>query len=241
MRQSITTLFSAFGFTNTQTDSEVMFFTRTEEDRAEYYLVLIINKTGLVSEIEQKFEIVNALFDNKKRESRDIEKNTSLIIFVEFESYREDCPKYKNRLLQIEENEYFYRKYVIPYTPIALSNFTAEDNFVNSIEQTISNEKNFDAFNSDMFENEPYFFAMQLYIKLPFLNLNINRSENFFTIAAMLSEKIGTNEQLFLARVLDTPQLEQNERDQLLQKVLDPNDNSFDIFINSFIGDAPAT
>lgn len=241
MKEFITNLFAAFGFVTAETQGSTMFFTRAEGDRSEYYLLLFVKKTDLSDGMDAKFEMVNELFDIKKEVARDIEKNTSLVICVEFDSYREDCARYKNRLLQIEEDEFSYRKYVVPYTLAALSGLNEHENIVHLINQTISDENSFEAFNNQMFSSERYFLAMQLFIKLPFLNLSVSRSGDFVTIAALLSRKISSNEQQFLNNLLETRQPEQNEREQLLQKVLDPHDNSFDALLNSFIDNASST
>lgn len=241
MEEFITRLFAAFGFETDETLRTTMFFTRAREDRSEYYLVLFVKKADLSSRIDAKFEEVNELFDAKKQAARDIEKNTSLIICVEFDNYREDCLRYKNRLLQIEEDEFFYRKYVVPYTQTALSGLNTSEHILDSIRQTIADEGKFEDFNRQMFSNEPYFLAMQLFIKLPFLNLGANPIGDFVTIEVLLSQKIASTEQHFLSNVLRSDPLEQNQRDLLLKKVLDPNDNSFDEFINSFLGNATST
>lgn len=241
MEKFVNRLFADFGFVTEEVLNTPMFFSRQGKDRAEYYLLLLVGKTDLSSSMDSKLERVNILFNEKKKSAKDVEKNTSLVIFVEFDSFREDCLKYKNRLLQIEEDEYFYRKYVIPYTKDALSLFNAQESIENSINKAITDESNFETFNNHMYSNEPYFFAMQLCIKLPFLNLSVNRSGEFATIETLLSQRIATTEQRFLDNILQTHQPEQNERDQLLKKVLDPNDNTFDSFINSFLGDAPTS
>ncbi|WP_126248005.1 ABC-three component system middle component 1 [Chitinophaga rhizosphaerae] len=238
MENIITQLFIKFGFVTLETDSRIKFFTNSNSDRSEYYLVLFIKKADL-STIDVNLTEVLTLFESKKALATDVEKNTSLIICVEFENYAEDCVRYKNRLLQLEEDEFFYRKYVIPYTPNALLGLNNQNDIVTSIHQIISDEERFDAFNTQIFANEIYFLAMQLSIKLPFFNLNVARSDDFISISELLSQKISQGEQQFLSSILKAPQLEQNQRDQLLQKVLDPNDTTFDTFINSLIDDAP--
>lgn len=241
MEEFITKLFAALGFITEETTSSTMFFARAQEGRSEYYLLLFVKKEDLSDGMTTKFEEINALFDTKKKNARDIEKNTSLIICAEFENYREDCLRYKNRLLQIEEDEFFYRKYVVPYTQVALSGLNNSEDLLHSLRDTIAHEGSFEAYNNQMFANEAYFLAMQLFIKLPFLNLSVNSSGDFVTIETLLSQKIAANEKEFLDGVLRTGPVQPEERDQLLKKILDPNDNSFDEFINSFLGNASST
>jgi hypothetical protein len=55
------------------------------------------------------------IFNKKKKDLNEIEKNTSLIILLKVENLKKDFEELKNQIMRIEEDEYFFRKYIIIY------------------------------------------------------------------------------------------------------------------------------
>ena len=116
-----------------------------------------------------------------------LEKNSSLLILVESSSIN-DIERLQSQILLIEEDQYYVKKYVIIYTPTALS----------KISRLSSNEELLAALNSRISfqsilpngfnpENEEYVLLLQLFIKLPFLTLKFPEDEYL-----SLQEKLGT-------------------------------------------------
>ncbi|WP_285009859.1 ABC-three component system middle component 1, partial [Lactococcus formosensis] len=104
-----------------------------------------------------------------------IKKNTSLLLFVKVKNIREFYNNYINKIMKIEEDEYYFRKSVILYTDSGLQNLKYYCTTERIIEYIFSkNEEEsikFEAFECDMFFEDAYFIAMQLVIKLPFISL----------------------------------------------------------------------
>ncbi|VTS73092.1 ABC-three component system middle component 1 [Streptococcus australis] len=119
------------------------------------------------------FEKLN---DNK------IKKNTSLFVTIKVDELKQSYESLRNMIMKVEEDEYYFRKYVILYTEEGLSrlNSNIEDllNYIQSISP--EGEYLFDKFESDMFFDTSYFIAIQLIIKLPFASLH--HSDNHFEI-----------------------------------------------------------
>ena len=115
----------------------------------------------LISEFEK-------IQDNK------VKKNTSLFVIVKFENF-EEYGRFKNIAMRIEEDEYYFRKYVIFYTEEGLVELKpSADSLLQYIQENDDNSDEnslFDKFEKDMFFNDAYFIAMQLIIKLPFISL----------------------------------------------------------------------
>ena len=124
----------------------------------------------LISEFEK-------IQDNK------VKKNTSLFVTVKFENL-EEYERFKNIAMRIEEDEYYFRKYVIFYTEEGLIELKSHADSLLQYIQANSDESDeeslFDKYEKNMFFDDAYFIAMQLIIKLPFISLP--HSDNRFEV-----------------------------------------------------------
>mgnify|MGYP000895981383 FL=1 len=119
------------------------------------------------------FEKLN---DNK------IKKNTSLFVTIKVDELKRSYESLRNMIMRVEEDEYYFRKYVILYTEEGLSRLNSNiEDLLNYIQSTSpEGEYLFDKFESGMFFDTSYFIAIQLIIKLPFASLH--HSDNHFEI-----------------------------------------------------------
>ena len=161
-----------------------------------------------------------------------VEKNSSLLILVESSSII-DIERLQSQILLIEEDQYYVKKYVIIYTPSALtkvSNFAANSR----LQSALNNRKSFQSISSNGYnkENEDYIVLLQLFIKLPFLTLKFSEDE-FISLPEKLETNLGedfsifqqllnSNEQL---QNIDYTSLENESEIENLLKILtnDPN------------------
>lgn len=94
------------------------------------------------------------------------EKNTSLIILVKVDDLKEKFALLKNTILSVEEDIYFFRKFVILYTNDStayVQNVIDESNFYETLDAGIND------FEKNMYFDSNYFVLMEIAIKLPFL------------------------------------------------------------------------
>jgi len=119
---------------------------------------------------------ITKLNDNK------IKKNTSLFVTIKVDELKQSYESLRSMIMKVEEDEYYFRKYVILYTEEGLSRLNSNiEDLLNYIQSTSpEGEYLFDKFESDMFFDTSYFIAMQLIIKLPFVSLH--HSDNHFEI-----------------------------------------------------------
>ena len=92
--------------------------------------------------------------------------------------------------MTIEEDEYYFRKYVIFYTEDGLSKLAPD---TQNLIDYIQSENLFDEFENNMFFDESYFIAMQLIIKLPFISLP-HSNDYFETVEDRIESRIKTVE-----------------------------------------------
>ena len=145
----------------------------TNQLKSEYFIVSQYSQEELhdffendkTSQIIDKFER-----QSKISEHENIKKNTSLFILVEVDNLKEafEDDKIQKSILLIEEDYYYFRKFIILYTRnglLDLRDKATNEALYNYLEFSI------DAFEDDMFFSESYFMAMEIGVKLPFFTL----------------------------------------------------------------------
>lgn len=154
-----------------QLDTEFDFYTNSQN--SEYFIVSQYSPDELnnffdddkTSKVIKKFERVSLT-----PEHENIKKNTSMFILVEVDDLKEvfEDEKVQRSILLIEEDYYYFRKFIILYTRNGLLDL--RDKATN---EALYNylESNIDAFEEDMFFSESYFMAMEIGVKLPFFTL----------------------------------------------------------------------
>lgn len=146
-----------------------------------------------VDELEDFFksEKLDCLISEfQKIDDDKIKKNTSLFILIKVDNVREVYKYYLNKIMTIEEDEYYFRKYVIFYTEDGLSKLAPD---TQNLIDYIQSENLFDEFENNMFFDESYFIAMQLIIKLPFISLP-HSNDYFETVEDRIESRIKTVE-----------------------------------------------
>ncbi|HFI0399100.1 TPA: ABC-three component system middle component 1 [Streptococcus suis] len=154
-----------------QLDTDFDFYTNSQN--SEYFIVSQYSQEelynffddGKTSQVIKEFERLSV-----KTEHENIKKNTSLFILVKVDDLKgafED-EKIQKSILLIEEDYYYFRKFVLLYTQNGLSDL--RDKATN---EALYNylESHIDDFEEDMFFNESYFMAMEIGVKLPFFTL----------------------------------------------------------------------
>lgn len=237
MKELIISIFRAFGFATEDVAKEILFFQPQDKEQVEYYLVQFITAAQLAAYSgNDAFNILQS----EKPQFRDADKNTSLILCVEFKELKTDCPQHKNAMLQIEEDEFWFKKYLLAYTANAVTKFTPGDQVISQINAMVNEEQAFDRFNQHIYEDEGYFLGVQLFLKIPFLGMTTQHDRQFVTIEQMLVERLSAAElQLLYERIAPHPN-EPDEWEQLRALSLNPKTDNLDQFLTQFFGDAQA-
>ena len=154
-----------------QLDTEFDFYTNSQN--SEYFIVSQYSSNELhnffdddkTSQVIKEFERLSL-----KSEHENIKKNTSLFILVEVDNLKEaiEDEKLQSSILWIEEDYYYFRKFILLYTQNGLSDL--RDKETNEMLYTYLNA-NINIFEIDMFFSESYFIAMEIGVKLPFFTL----------------------------------------------------------------------
>lgn len=145
----------------------------TNQSKSEYFILSRYSDEELhnffdddkTSQIIKEFERLSL-----KSEHENIKKNTSLFILVEVDNLKEafEDEKLQRSILLIEEDYYYFRKFILLYTQNGLLDL--RDKETNEM-LYIYLDSNIDLFEKDMFFSESYFIAMEIGVKLPFFTL----------------------------------------------------------------------
>ena len=144
-------------------------------DGNEFFLIQEYNREDFKSSSEGGEDFFTCEQTNKliscfeKLNDNKIKKNTSLFVTIKVDELKQSYESLRSMIMKVEEDEYYFRKYVILYTEEGLSRLNSNiEDLLNYIQSTSpEGEYLFDKFESDMFFDTSYFIAMQLIIKLP--------------------------------------------------------------------------
>ncbi|MDU2242416.1 MAG: ABC-three component system middle component 1 [Paenibacillus sp.] len=164
--------FNVHHFTSIPTNSFAM-----DNERGSYYLAIFMDENSLN---DTTVDLLNSYFDEIKQLEEgyhpEMDKNLSLILCLRRENLISDLDL--NRMIfQIEENPYFFKKYVLVYedSQVELFNKKLKDysdpTTMGYIYSVLNNENLFQEHKKDPSMDSEYSFVSKLFIKLPFLNL----------------------------------------------------------------------
>ena len=167
--------------------------------------------------------------ENAKGELNQLEKNSSLIVTVKCESLA-SLEKYQQHILLLEEDEYHFKKYVILYSEETLKELP-DSKIMENLRVLVSNKSLFDQYASGGFmpEIESYIFILQLFVKLPFLQLTFEE-EDFKSLEQLKVEKLGELQGQFdflvqnkkkIMSIDFTKETSESEIDKLLKELYD--------------------
>jgi hypothetical protein len=204
MKELLNKIFFESGFKVAAETTNTIFFENPNDGRQSYYLVHFIGVQVLKGYLDSiPFEEAYMLFEEQKKLKPDIEKNTSLLIIAVTENIEQDLNTYKNSILQIEEDEFWFKKYVLVYSNESIANFNESDMIVEDLNTCILNNSQFIAFKDALYVNKEYFVVMQIFLKIPFLIVPISLNEQYLSINSILQNNLSSD-QLSLLNMLLT-------------------------------------
>ncbi|MGD1819147.1 MAG: ABC-three component system middle component 1 [Pleomorphochaeta sp.] len=211
----------------------------------EYFIVSEYNEQEVQNffECEKTNEIINQYMHQQISYS-DFKKNCSLIICCNVQNIEEFKIKNMSSIFRIEEDEYYFRKYILIYTDEGLKNLRGIENIASKINEIVQDTDSLDQYQISINDNEEYFTAVQLMVKLPFLNFHL-QDNKFVTIEKEIHNKltedgenpIYQNYLSFLNLVDDAD--EKIYFDELENALLssDENNETLNKFIEAFLGE----
>lgn len=229
-------IYDEYFFKTEQKKQDILLSTKKNK---EYYLTAQYTESEFLDFFNSnKTNEIIELFSLYKQEENDFKKNTSLIILVEVNDINEFYTRNKNQILSVEEDEYFFRKYVIIYSLDSIQSIQKESKVIQKIHEILLKEGKMDSFQRNLYKEEEYFLSIQLIVKLPFIKLSLN-TKKFQSIEEKIKISLKKLElEKDAALVLrainseneETFDFEQLEKDVLIEEESKLLETFFDIF-----------
>lgn len=140
----------------------------TNEQQSEYFFIEEYSEYEFYNffEVEKTGKIIdNFLKAQKISGHKHVKKNTSLLLLIKVDNIEQGYEDYKSQILFVEEDSYYFRKFVILYSEKALENIIHQVSLQELYQKLKSGISDFE---KNMFFDESYFLAMEIAIKLPF-------------------------------------------------------------------------
>lgn len=179
-------------------DNNMHFYAADSDEIKDYYLVDFIAANQLSTYLTD--DNFKKLLDGVKRAKEstiDAEKNTTLIVCAKVDDLAQTSV-YKNNILNIEEDEYWFKKNVIIYTEDTVQHLLSYQLLIPYLNTSIQDTELFKRYRYDEFANNEYHLSMQLFVKLPLLTINeLNNEIN--PIYNRIQETISEDRSLYEA------------------------------------------
>lgn len=166
MLNKLNVIFNNNGFDTIKNNEEKKVLKRNNGSKFEYFLLIELSDLNDVLDSQQQY----LKYLQESILEKEVDKNSTLLICLKSEKLPLSSEIYK-QILKIEEDSYFFRKLVLPYTQEQINFLDNPDEFGNIIKDTDSFEEFKVACKNRNLTNSQYEIVSQLYIKLPFFKL----------------------------------------------------------------------
>lgn len=234
MLDFIQQLFREYNFDNNINDDRFYFFQKDESNLTEFYIIDLVDQSVLDAYLDsESLTDLLSFFNEQKPKSPAVDKNTNLLIFVKVNTVTEETyDRLKRHIWKIEEDEYFFNKSVILYDQNSLNELSSDTDIKVQLTNNILKIDDFTNYSKNQFIDSAYFFTIQLFIKLSFLEIPV-KYEEFKDLQALISSKLNKNEN-YLVDALSENELKKFKK--LRDDCLNISDDSFELFLNKFNG-----
>ena len=189
-----------------------------------YYLLLFVNNASDLKNILDRqahyFFLIKEFFN----ELVEVDKNTSMIIFLRTTGLSND-------ILFLEEDPYYFKKYVFPYTLEQFNNlletYSADfDSFgiKNSLDKIVSDVGMFEGFKSNPDELNLFQFVSNLFIKIPILKMPTDVDKDIYLLKDSISNSLKDKELFTVKQQIDfqiTSEDTEESDDELNTKIIE--------------------
>ncbi|EJV95956.1 ABC-three component system middle component 1 [Bacillus toyonensis] len=157
-------------------ENNVLFFANINKNIVDFYVVVFVNKIENTFLDERVPEIFSAIKSLEKGYDPRMDKNLSMLVCLHTDNGADLKELHKN-IFEIEEDPYFFKKYVFSFTKEQEKTLTElfereeGENSKSIINKVVNDNKNFISFkrNPDILNDSEYGLCSRLLIKLPFI------------------------------------------------------------------------
>ncbi len=188
----------------------IVFTYRKNDTKIEFFVVASMDqKTFLSMDENRLFSDITKSIKNSSSYMAEVDKNTSLVFCIAKDSKLKSFDALEKKGLQIEENPYFFKKYVLTYDEkIAeevfgelLKTYNESSNLTKYIESIVTNPERFRNYKINSVNNEDYMLLSKIIMKVPVMPVRVPDNQSIKPLASMIQDNI-VSENLLKAKSL---------------------------------------
>lgn len=186
----------SYSLNNNASECTVLPFV-SEEFPSQVYLTAYVPNCDLVNLLDSDFlSALSLAFKSQESHRSEMDKNTTLLLFSKRPTSE---PLNSLAKVQIEDDPYFFKKYVFSYTELeekhATDYFASEKSkacfsYVSTIQNYLTNHKAFSAYKGNHINEPTYSFFIELATKVPILPLHVNTANELPTVESFMDENL---------------------------------------------------
>ncbi|QQF63130.1 hypothetical protein I9X38_01950 [Bacillus mojavensis] len=159
--------------------------------RKNYFLVLFISDENKIRDIIKNQAKYFFLLKEFFGEDPDIDKNTSLLICIQTSNENNSL------FLNIEEDAYYFKKYVLTYSNEQLTSFITdyrglieEKGIKIAMDKIVNDVQLFEDFKQNPDINGVYKLITKIFIKIPILRVPINEEKTVYSLSEVIEDSL---------------------------------------------------
>ena len=196
MLNIIKTLFEDNEYSSQNMEDGILFSKIDSSNKIDFWFVIDKNDIDLVVEEDQE-----RIFSKcKEINNTELKKNISMLVIWDTGGTM-DFVYMKKKIIQIEENPYYFKKHVLYYSPKELEELNSQISNTNIDEfflTNISNELNFADYKANPMQKSWRELFYRIVIKLPFIKINIDSSSDIESLQQSIYNKLQQNTDIIL-------------------------------------------
>lgn len=238
IKQVVLTILKESGFDGygeidvNEKNSAIFTFHKTGSKYEFYIIVEMLQSEFIALDGNKLFSQINEAVKKSQFYVPEVDKNTSLIICVEKESENKDEEILERKELEVEENPYFYKKYVLSYNGRLakdlfdeyLSSYNGDSNITKFINNQINNPQKFIDFKLNAINNEDYGLLSKMVMKIPIIPVEIPDNHSIKSLSEIINETVKSEELMeaeTLVKFLSDDKTKENTLDQNITAIID--------------------
>ena len=198
MFNTINGLFNSCGFSPKDVDNYKLFSANKSDGKISFWLV--IQESDLDSLLERQPTLLS---DCKKVcQHPSLEKNLSLLVLWDTGG-EISLSEMKRKVMTVEENPYFFKKYVLYFSPkelVSLNQAMAGMNFYDFLKSQVPSQETFSEYKGNPICQDCWQpLIYRIAIKLPFVGIDIDVSEGLKSLWENIHDKVKAAKDIDLA------------------------------------------
>lgn len=211
----------------------VFFNYRKDDPKIEFFVIASIEQKNFLNiDANKMFSDISKSLKNSSMYTAEVDKNTSLVLCVAKDIALKSFEALEKKELQIEENPYLFKKYVLSYDEKIteevfgeiLKTYNKSSNISKYIESVVTNPEKFRSYKINAVNNEDYMLLTKIIMKVPIIPVKVPDNKSIKPLANMIQDNIISENlhkaQKFIA-FLSSEQNKENSTNDNIAQIID--------------------